>query len=75
MHDTTLDRTTDGDGLVTARDFAYVQTLYSLGPDRKPTRHSVPLAVEVLELMVQQTGKTMVLDIKDDNDIEMYVLF
>jgi glycerophosphoryl diester phosphodiesterase len=62
MHDLTLDRTTTGFGLVSDHDLSYIETLFSKGKDGKDSEHRIPLVVDVLELMLGQEGKTLVLD-------------
>jgi glycerophosphoryl diester phosphodiesterase len=62
MHDTSLDRTTTGKGLVSENSLAQIETLFSKGKDGKVSEHRIQLAIDVLELMLGQTGKTLVLD-------------
>ncbi|CAG8581984.1 7065_t:CDS:2 [Paraglomus occultum] len=67
MHDTTLDRTTNGTGLVTERNWSgYVEYLKTGG-------ESVPKLTEVLELLMREENRDIwiILDVKDDNPIEI----
>ena len=69
MHDMTLDRTTNGTGLVTARNWSgYVEYLKTGG-------ERVPKFTEVLELLMREENRDIwiVLDVKVSSHLEVYV--
>lgn len=64
MHDTTLNRTTNGTGTVRDVNLAYILSLKTGG-------EPIPLMSQVLDLIFEYPGKKLVLDVKDDNPIEI----
>nr|AMJ52380.1 hypothetical protein [Rhizophagus clarus] len=67
MHDTTLDKTTNGTGLVDDKNwFGYIEYL-------KSDNESIPKFQDVLDLLKREENKDvfLILDIKEDNRIEI----
>ena len=65
MHDSTLDRTTDGSGTVKEMDLARVKKLRLKDRQGRLTKEAPPTLDQVLELAASQPGFELVLDLKE----------
>jgi glycerophosphoryl diester phosphodiesterase len=69
MHDDTLNRTTNGTGSVSTRDFSYVDALMLKRPDGRLTRQPVPTLSTVL-IWGKKVGAHFQLDVKRSTRFE-----
>lgn len=68
MHDSTLDRTTDGTGVVSKRRYSnYIKDLYT------KSNQGIPMLSKLLDRLVniKRKDKLVIFDIKEDNPIEI----
>jgi glycerophosphoryl diester phosphodiesterase len=63
LHDETLDRTTTGEGPVTARTLTELRTLYLVGPEGAVTPHRIPTLAEALAWA--EARAVLMLDVKE----------